>query len=139
MTSYQTGLHNTLYMLAKNMDAQEKAREEVKQVLHGADPTYEDIAHLNYITAVLREAMRILPPLLGFSRQAIEDTTVNGYHVPKGTMFSILSVALHNSEEFYDEPSKFKPERWMKENETEKNNAAPWYPFGAGTYINSEN
>eukprot|EP00029_Vermamoeba_vermiformis_P005090 TRINITY_DN1670_c0_g1_i2.p1 TRINITY_DN1670_c0_g1~~TRINITY_DN1670_c0_g1_i2.p1 ORF type:complete len:497 (-),score=95.65 TRINITY_DN1670_c0_g1_i2:25-1515(-) len=127
-----SGLTNTLYMLAKNIDAQEKARAEVKQILHGADPTYEDIAHLNYITAVIREAMRILPPLLGFSRQAMEDCTVNGYHVPKGTLFSMLSVALHNSEEFYDEPSKFKPERWLKENENEKPNSAPWYPFGAG-------
>jgi cytochrome P450 len=134
LTIVQKGLLNTLYLLAKNNDIQEKARAEAKQVLHGADPTYEDIAQLNYITAVIREAMRILPPLLGFSRQAVEDCVVNGYHVPKGTMFSMLSVVLHNSAEFYDEPEKFKPERWLKENENEKsnNNAAPWYPFGAG-------
>jgi cytochrome P450 len=129
-----SGLHSTLYLLAKNNEAQEKARAEAKQVLHRADPTYEDIAHLNYITAVIREAMRILPPLLGFSRQAVEDCVVSGYHVPKGTIITMLSAMLHNSSEFYDEPEKFKPERWLKENENEKsnNNAAPWYPFGAG-------
>ena len=127
------GLLNTLYLLAKNGDAQDKARAEARDLLHGADPTYEDVAHLNYINSVIREAMRVLPPLLGFSRQATEDCVVNGYHVPKGTIFSMLSVALHNSPEYYDEPSAFKPERWMKEHVSDKSNsAAPWYPFGAG-------
>jgi cytochrome P450 len=129
-----SGLHSTLYLLAKNNEAQEKARAEAKQVLHGADPTYEDVAHLNYLTGVIRESMRIFPPVIGFSRQTAEDCVVNGYHVPKGTIITVLSAMLHNSPEFYDEPEKFKPERWLKENENEKsnNNAAPWYPFGAG-------
>ncbi len=118
--------------MAKNLDVQEKARSEARAVLHGADPTYEDVSHLNYITAVIKEATRLYPPLMGFSRQSVEDSVVNGYHVPKGTVFSMLSIALHTSEEFYDAPYEFRPDRWLKENETDKTNNAPWYPFGAG-------
>jgi len=118
--------------LAKHGDTQDKARSEAEQLLHGSDPTYEDVAQMSYITSVIREAMRILPPLLGFSRQATEDCIVNGYHVPKGTVFSMLSVALHNSPEYFEQPEQFKPERWLKESESDKMSAAPWYPFGAG-------
>ncbi len=135
---YYIALLSTLYLLAKHSDIQDKARSEVKQLLHGADPTYEDVAHMNYITAVIRESMRMFPPVIGFSRQATEDCVVNGYHVPKGTIIAMLSVVLHYSAEYYDEPEQFKPERWLKESESDKMNATPWYPFGAGkTQLNN--
>ncbi|MBP5977983.1 cytochrome P450, partial [Brasilonema sp. CT11] len=66
---------------------------------------------MKYITTVIKEATRLYTPLMGFSTQSTEDCVVNGYHVPKGTVFSMLSIAMHTSEEFYEQPYEFKPDR----------------------------
>ncbi len=91
------------------------------------------MAHCRKIHAVIKESLRIYPPLIGLSRVAAEDCVVNGYHVPKGTMFSLLTLATHKSPAFFDEPEIFKPERWLgtDDNSTKLNYA--WFPFGSGT------
>jgi cytochrome P450 len=128
-----SSLTSTLYLLAKNAEYQERMRNEAKEILHDRDPEYADMAKCPLINAVAKESLRIYPPLIGFSRMSKEDCVVNGYHVPKGTMFSLLSLAAHKSPEFFEDPEAFKPERWISSYENENKINKAWLPFGVGS------
>jgi len=122
--------------LAKNKNHQDKVRDEAAAIFSEHDPRYEDMVHCRQIHAVIKESLRIYPPLIGLSRVAAEDCVVNGYHVPKETMFSLLTVATHKSPAFFDEPEIFKPERWLGTDENEAKLNQAWFPFGSGTKQN---
>lgn len=61
----------TLYLLSQNSEAQEKVLEETKRIL-GNDrtipPTYNQLQEMNYLEAVIKESLRIFPPVPMFGR-----------------------------------------------------------------------
>jgi cytochrome P450 len=56
----------TACFLSSHPDVQEKAYQEVKEVLGDREPTADDVSKLRYIKAILEETLRIRPvaPLL---------------------------------------------------------------------------
>lgn len=76
-----------LYFLMKNPEALRKAREEVDEVLGDQEVQAGDLGKLKYITAVMRESLRLGPTAPIRAVSANEDTTIgNGkYFVRKGT------------------------------------------------------
>ena len=66
-----------------------------------------------YITAVVRETLRLNPASVILLEEAIHDTELAGYHVPAGTEFFLLTRLtglLHTPTE---RPFEFLPERWV--------------------------
>ena len=77
--------------------------------------------------------MRTKPIVAALSREAKQDTTVMGYFIPKGTYVTGIIGNLHHDSDTWEDPFKFKPERWT---EPQKNHSTPYYlPFGAGPRI----
>ena len=63
-----TSLSMALNFLAMNPDIQEKAREEARQVLNGKlNPTFEDLKELNYTTQIIKETLRLWPPVFNIT------------------------------------------------------------------------
>lgn len=125
-----------LYYLWKNPQVLEKLIKEVDQVL-GRDfsykPTYEDIGRLDYTQRVLKEALRLCPPVPMIPRYITRDTTLgNGrYEVKAGERIFISLVSMQKSPKFWGEDAKdFNPDRFAPE----KNNHHPhaYHPFGMG-------
>jgi len=59
--------------------------------------------------------LRLHPPgpLLSWARLAITDTTIDGYHVPKGTTAMVNMWAISRDPEFWEDPLEFMPERFV--------------------------
>eukprot|EP00898_Chlorokybus_atmophyticus_P004505 jgi/Chlat1/5055/Chrsp33S04999 len=96
-------------------------------------PTFEDLSDFPYVEAVFKETMRVHPPIANFSREAINPTTIAGYHIPKGVSVVTGTYALHMNPEHFANPTKFQPERFMPESEENKRRHPYAYvPFGAG-------
>lgn len=110
-----------LYNMACHPEAQEKAYLEVKKLMEGRTEfniTSSDLNNIPYIKACLRESLRLFPTITGIYRKFDKDVTFSGYHVPKGTVvFADFYVTGRNSE-YYANPEKFMPERWMVKGET---------------------
>ena len=126
-----TGLTWTFYLLAKHPEAYAKLREETCRVLGGRTPELADLPNLPYALQVFKEALRLYPPVYMFTRQALEDVTVAGYHVPAGTAVMFCPYVIHRRPDYFPEPDRFRPERFAPEEEAKLPRHA-WMPFGTG-------
>jgi len=84
-----------------------------------------------YLDQFIREVLRMYPPVLRIERECNKTVTYDGLTIKKGTLVSIATFPLHYSEEYYDEPEKFNPDRWAPENKDNLNPYA-YAPFGLG-------
>ncbi|MFT5193442.1 MAG: cytochrome P450 [Cellvibrionaceae bacterium] len=122
----------TWYLLSQHPDVEAKLHSELDEVLGGRLPTLEDLKSLPYTEMVLKESMRVLPPVWMLNaRQAISATEINGYHVPKGTMMFVSPYVIQHLETNFTEPDQFDPERFQADKVDEIHKYA-WIPFGAG-------
>lgn len=122
----------TLYLLAKNPNARAKLEAEVDAL--GSDPSYEDLAKLPYTLAVLKESMRIYPPVYLIARRVFRDTTVGGHAMKKNQMAMVNVLGIHRRPDLYPDPLEFRPERFLDDAE-KKLPRCGYMPFGAGPRI----
>lgn len=130
-------LSYTLYLLWKHPEVVEKLIAEVDQVL-GRDfsyvPTYEDCGRLQYTQRVLKEALRLCPPVPVFPRYVTRDTTVgNGrYDVKAGERIFISLTVLHTNPRFWGPDAQaFNPDRFLPGEEA-RHHPDAYHPFGTG-------
>ncbi|KAK3368604.1 putative cytochrome P450 [Podospora didyma] len=109
----------------------QKAQEEVDRVV-GPDrmPTFDDLANLPYIHAIVKELLRWRPVTPGGIPHAVtEDDEYMGYRIPKGTCVLPVYWAIAMDPELFENPEEFVPERWIK------NPDVPLFSFGFGRRI----
>ncbi|XP_054157189.1 cytochrome P450 9e2-like [Oppia nitens] len=126
-----TTLAHLFYSLAISPDCQQKLYEEVNKFNGNYD--YETIAQMPYLEACIAETLRIYNPLTAVSRQAVEDYTIGdtGITIPKGMIVNFDIQVLHHNPEYYPEPDRWDPERFMPYNR-EKLVPYTYMPFGLG-------
>jgi cytochrome P450 len=119
-----------LYLLSHDDAAQARLRAELEQ-LGAAAPTANDLARLPYLDAVVRESLRLFPPVWALSREVTKSFQLGGYTIPAGVEVSCSPYSLQRDPRFFREPDRFLPERWL-----DTARAAPprfaYVPFGAG-------
>jgi cytochrome P450 len=122
------------YLLSHHPEVEQKLLNEVSRVLRGRAPTVADLAQLPYTEMVIRETMRLYPPAPGFAREPIEDVRIGGYVVPRGSLISVNTYALHRDPRFFDDPERFDPERFSAGWE-ERIPRYAFLPFGGGPRV----
>jgi cytochrome P450 len=85
-----------IHLLASRPDIQEKARKEVLQVLGNKECTYEACQKMDYLSNVIKESMRLFPPVNGIPRKTSKDTVLGGYSIPKDTVISVSIYSIHH-------------------------------------------
>jgi cytochrome P450 len=119
------------YLLDRHPDARAKLRDEVDAVLDGRAPTMADLDRLVYTEQVVNEALRLYSPIHSLSRVALEDDTIGGYHIPKGTTIYVSLYATHRLPSLWPDPDRFDPARFTAEN-IERRPRFAFIPFAAG-------
>ena len=112
-------------------DIRAQMREEVVSLLGDRVATAEEVHKLQYTGQVIDESLRLHSPIHSISRVAMEDNTVGGFHIPKGTTVAISMYAIHRQERLYPDPEKFDPSRFSPENVAARHRFA-YLPFAAG-------
>lgn len=120
----------TLYLLSLYPKEQEKAYEEITQVLQGGGIEISHLRQFKYLTNIFKESLRLYPPVGFFAREAKKDTQVRDKLIKKGSGVVIAPWLIHRHEEFWTNPHGFNPSRF--EGEYKKD---AYLPFGAGERI----
>ena len=124
----------TWYLLAQHPRVETKLLAELDEVLGGRAPTMDDLPRLAYTEQIVKESMRLYPPAYTVGREAIEDTQIGNFKVPRGTTVFMSQWVVHHDNRWYDEPEKFAPERWTAEFERTRPKYA-YFPFGGGPRV----
>jgi cytochrome P450 len=111
--------------------AQRRLEEEIDRVLQGRAPEYADLVNLRYARMVIDESLRLYPPAWAFSRQALSDDELSGFHLPRGWLAFIIAYVLHRLPAFWEDPDAFDPDRFLPERSAARPKFV-YVPFGAG-------
>jgi cytochrome P450 family 135 len=106
----------TFERLLRNPDKLHKLQED----LVGGDGVYLD--------AVVKETLRLRPPVPVVVRTLLEPLRLGGYDLPAGTIVAPCIHLIHRDERWYDQPHRFLPERFVGK----QPGTYTWIPFGGG-------
>ncbi|HXJ95670.1 MAG TPA: cytochrome P450 [Terriglobia bacterium] len=119
------------YLLALHREAQARMAKEIDEVLEDRPPALDDLPRLTHTEKVIKEALRLYPPVWAFVRQAIRPVELGGYTLPAGTTVVMSQWVAHRDRILFDRPHEFVPERWTAEFEKQLPKFA-YFPFGGG-------
>lgn len=113
----------------------QKLQSEVRKIVVGdrTQITEQDLSGMQYLKAVVKETLRLHPPLpLLLPRECMQDTSVMGYDIVAGTQVIINAWAIARDPSYWDQPREFQPERFMNSSIDIKGHDFQLIPFGAG-------
>jgi cytochrome P450 len=120
-----------LYLLACQPALQDSLRAEVAAAWGEREPVYGETHQLSGVHAVLRETLRLYPPIAVYVRQAQTDTTLRGKPVRAGEMVVVSPWVVHRHRAHWEQPDEFDPQRF----DTDAGRVAlktAYLPFGLG-------
>ncbi|GAC56493.1 putative cytochrome P450 [Gordonia hirsuta DSM 44140 = NBRC 16056] len=120
------------YRMAEHPKWQAKARAQSQAL--GPMLEYDELSELTVLDNIMKESLRMCPPVPAQPRMAIKDTQVMGYYVPEGTMVAIPQMANHRDPRYFTDPDVFDPERFLPERAEDKGHRMAWMPFGGGVH-----
>jgi cytochrome P450/NADPH-cytochrome P450 reductase len=122
-------------VLATNPDVEEKLIAEIDSVT-GGDPEYDlrydDLMALPYMTQVIKETLRIYPPMPVTIRRSLRDGTLGRYRVRKGDIILVGTLAAQRDTRYWGpDPGRFDPEQFAMEKVVDRPRHA-FIPFSVG-------
>jgi cytochrome P450 len=121
-------------LLSQHPEAEQKLWSELRAVLNGRSPTMHDLPNLPYTERVVKEAMRLYPPVWATVRTAAKPVELGGYLIPAKSPVIMSQWVMHRDPRYYDQPTEFLPDRWLDE----RYKSAPrfsYFPFAGGPRI----
>ena len=122
-------------LMTQHPDVFEKLRAEQDKLAISGPLSVESIRSMTYLDQVMKEVLRLIPPVGGGFRKVIADCEFGGYRIPKGwrVLYSIGST--HQNPSHFTDPQRFDPERFSPERAEDKKTRFSWIPFGGGPRI----
>jgi len=127
-------LANTLYLLSEHPEIEARVHEEAANLLADRRATSDDYDRLEYTERVIKESMRLYPPVYTIGRQLLEDFELGGYTFTKGDTLLFVQWVTHRSAQCFPDPLRFDPDRWLPERAKSIHKYA-YFPFGGGPRI----
>lgn len=121
--------------LLHNPKALEKVQMELRSVVGQNTKLKEgDFDNLPYLKAVIKETLRLHPPLpFLVPHMAMDSCNMLGYRIPKGAQILVNAWAIGRDPSTWTDPFRFKPERFLEPNMVDyKGHHFEYIPFGSG-------
>ncbi|XP_063924599.1 cytochrome P450 4C1-like [Zophobas morio] len=124
---------SALILLGIHPEIQEKVYEEISSLLSDdtQSVTLEDVNKMYYLERVVKETLRLLPPVPFIVRKVDTEMQFDSYFVPAGCDIVIPVSQLHRLPDIWPNPLMFNPDRFLPE-EVEKRPRGAFIPFSSG-------
>lgn len=127
----------TLFCVGNDEHVQAKVHEELDAIwaqyeLDDAQLTSEHLNQMTFLEACIKEAMRLYTPVVNIGRYTETDIEHEGYVIPKGSTICILLGKMHQDPNFFPQPERYIPERFLDKEAPFRQNRFSYIPFSAG-------
>jgi cytochrome P450 len=133
-TSIGIAICQTMRQVASHPSVDDLLHSEATRSLEGRPAGYEDLANLPYSEQVVMESLRTAPPAGALMRIVDAADEIGGWKIRRGSRVFISPWVTHRDPRWFDEPLRFKPERWTADFERTLPPCA-YLPFGRGSRI----
>ncbi len=101
------------YLISQCPEVEQRLHDEIEGVLGQRTAVFGDVAQLHYTRAIIKETLRLYPPLPLLSREASAEDTIRKRHVSAGSIMLVSPWLLHRHKLYWDKPDHFIPERFL--------------------------
>ena len=124
MSTTADSLSHMVLELARSKQIMQRLQKDVDEIVRKKKSidniTWEDIDSCNYLTAVIKESLRLFPSVGGVAPRILtEDCEIDGIFCPKGSYVGIASLVAHRLEfnrvVTNGDGNIFRPERWEED------------------------
>lgn len=122
------GITWTLFCMADNTAEQEKVYNELHESFNASNNWNDQ--ELPYLKLVIKEAMRLYPPVWFYMRQCLKEDAIDNFVVRKNSLIMMCPFALHQHKSYWQHPTTFNPSNFEKKNLQGK--SFVYIPFGQG-------
>jgi cytochrome P450 len=119
------------YLLARHPRVEARLIAELTEQTPGDTFTFDQLMGLDYAACVLKETLRLYPPVWLFSRRALKEDRLGDFVVPAGAHIFIAPYFLHRRPELWPDPERFDPDRFDASRSPPVDRYA-FIPFSAG-------
>jgi len=120
------------YLISQHPKVEDCLHRELDRVVGHRSPTMADFEALRLTQNVIRESLRLYPPLWIIWRRTLEDYPLNSYVAPAGSLVLMCQHVTHRDKRYFPEPLRFNPDRWTEEFKEHMPKFA-YFPFGGGS------
>jgi cytochrome P450 len=122
----------TWSLLAQHPDVERRLHDELDTVLGTKLPTAEDVERLPFTMMVLRESMRLYPPIWLLARRTTSAIELGDVPIDENSLVLVSPYTIHRHPQFWDEPETFNPLRFSSRAARPKH---AYIPFGDGRHV----
>ncbi|QPF71980.1 cytochrome P450 [Roseateles sp. DAIF2] len=125
------------WCMTAHPQAQARAAAEVlAQLGPTRAPTMADLPRLPWLTACIKETLRLYPPAPALlTRRSIAPLTIGGHELPPGATIRLTPGVIQRDPRWFEEPEAFRPERFDPASGHAEIPRGAWLPFGAGPRV----
>jgi len=125
----------SLIELLRHPDAMAAVTTELDELYaDGADISFHALRQIPVLEAVIKETLRLHPPLIVLLRVARGDFEVGGFSINEGNLVAATPAISNRIPEDFPDPDRFDPGRYIDPNQEDIVNRWTWIPFGAGRH-----
>ena len=119
-------------LTAQHPEVIAKLQQEQAQLALTSPLSMETIKQMTYLEQVIKEVMRVIPPVGGGFRKVIQSFEFNGYRIPQGWNVQYQIAETHKDQSIYPDSDRFDPERFSPARAEDKQTSFGYIPFGGG-------
>lgn len=124
----------TLIELLRNPEWLAKVRAEVDAIYaRDGGLSYQALREVPVLESVIKEVLRLHPPLIILMRGVVKPFQVAGMTIPVGRLVAISPTVSHAIPGLFREPERFDPSRYEPGREEDAEQFG-WIPFGGGPH-----
>ncbi len=123
------------FLLATHPSAESRLHAELDEVLGTEAASLAALPRLPYLSAVIKETLRLYPPAWTVRRVTREPWEVGGYALPAEARVVMSQYVTHRDPRFWEEPDAFHPERWLAPDFERSLPRYAYFPFGGGPRV----